>query len=177
MLVFEVIINLCSVASNIAIIITMIYGIMKFRQDKLNVIADLNRQTKSETITFANEILEKTDNLFFEIRSKFGNDTINVSDLQNEKNPELDKVISKYLSLMERLSVGLNTKVYDFDVYARICCSKTIRAWTQLENIIFEKRKNSGNDLLYIEFETVVNDLRRWKAGAPETRGNYERLK
>ena len=176
MLTLDLIVNFFSILANIAIILTMIYGIKAFKQDKKNVKADLDWRMKHETIVFANEIFSKTDSLLSEIKSRFGNQTINVTDLQKEENSELNKIISQYLPLMERLSVGLNTKVYDLDVYARICCSKTIKAWDQLHNVIIEKRNNNHNNLIYIEFEEVVNSLREWKKHTPETRGKYQPL-
>ncbi len=94
------------------------------------------------------------------------------------KNPELEQVIIQYLTLMERLSVGLNTEVYDLNVYARICSGKTISTWNQLEAIINDKRKKSGNTSLYKEFEDVVEKLKNWRSKPPvETRGDYNGLK
>lgn len=175
---YEIIITVCSVAANVAIVITMIYGIIKLKQDKLSVIADLEWRRKNETILFTYEILEKTDDLHSEINKKFNGETINVSDLAKEENAELMQIISKYLMLMERLSVGLNTEVYDLDVYARICCRKTIKAWKQLENIVNWKRQTLNRASLYAEFEAVVNKLENWNPGPPvEARGNYNSMK
>lgn len=175
---FETIINVCSLAANIAIVITMIYGIKKLKQDKQSVVADLDWRRKNETILFSNEILEKTDNLLAEINKRFNGETINVSDFQNVENTELEQIILKYLTLMERLSVGLNTEVYDLDVYARICRRKTIMAWKQLENIAYDRRKTLNNDKLYKEFEDMVGKLNDWILKPPaETRGNYNPVK
>lgn len=178
MTLYEIILNICSLAANIAIVITMIYGLIKLKQDKLSVIADLEWRRKQETIHFTYEILQKTDNLHSEINKKFKGETINVSDLEKEENAELMQIISKYLTLMERLSVGLNTEVYDLDVYARICCRKTINAWKQLENIVQWKRETLNRATLYTEFETVVDKLKNWNPSPPvETRGNYNPIK
>lgn len=178
MTTFELFINICAIASNIAIVITMIYGIIKLRQDKRGVIADLEWRRKNETIRFSYEVFEEIDNLLSRIKDKFQDETINVSDLQKDENAEMSKIIFKYLSLMERLSVGLNTDVYDLDVYARICRSKTVNAWKQLENIVERRRKDAGNELIYKEFETMVGRLNNWSPKPPaETRGNYKRMK
>lgn len=178
MLIPENFIDICSILSNIAIVITMIYSIIKLRQDKRSVIADIEWRRKNETILFSHEILEKTDNLISEINNKFpDNETINVSDLKKSENSELSHVIFKYLTLMERLSVGLNTGVYDLDVYARICRSKTINAWDRLKNIAYDKRKSSGNSNLYIEFENMVNRLvERDPKQLADTRGDYKEM-
>lgn len=178
MTAFELFINICAIAANIAIIITMIYGIIKLRQDKLSVIADLEWRRKNETILFSCEILEKTDNLRAEIRNKYRNEIINVSELQKDENAELRQIIFKYLTLMERLSVGLNTDVYDLDVYARICKRKTIMAWKQLESIVMHQREILRYETLYKEFEIVVNRLNECDPKPlVETRGNYKRMK
>lgn len=178
MTAFEIIINVCTIAANIAIVITMIYGIIKLRQDKLSIIADLEWRRKNETILFSCEILEKTDNLLSAIKKKFKNEPINISDLQKSKNAELYHIVFQYLSLMERLSVGLNTEVYDLDVYARICRSKTIRAWKQLEDIVEYRRKTLDNEKLYEEFEFMVKRLKeRYPESKMETRGNYNSFK
>ena len=176
MLILEVIVDILSIVSNIAIVITMIYAIKKFKQDKLNVIEDLEWRRKNETIVFSCEILKETDYLLSEIKRKVENETVNISDIQRD--PMLEKVIIQYLTLMERLSVGLNTEVYDINVYARICRGKTIRAWKQLENIVYDKRKTLEKPSLYEEFELVVEKLKNWiPRPAPITKGNYEPLK
>lgn len=43
---YEIILNICSLAANIAIVITMIYGLIKLKQDKMSVIADLEWRRK-----------------------------------------------------------------------------------------------------------------------------------
>lgn len=178
---FEVIINVCSLAANIAIVITMIYGIKKLKQDKQSVVADLDWRRKNETILFSNEILEKTDNLLAEINKRFNGETINVSDFQKVENTELEQIILKYLTLMERLSVGLNTEVYDLDVYARICCKKTIMVWKQLENIVQYRRQKLRQDSLYVEFEKVawkLNNRKDQKANPQlDPNANYKPMK
>lgn len=171
---YNTFINICSIISNLAIFITMLIAIVTYMQNKKNVKAELDWQRKKETIVFANKILTKTDNLLFKLEEYLKDGT---SGLQEMENSELNKIILSYLSLMERLSVGLNTNVYDLDVYARICCSKTIKAWDKLENIIHQKRRKGNNELLYKEFENVVKKLHEWKTPLPiEKRGNYEPL-
>lgn len=164
-----------SVLSSIAIIVTMICAILQLRQNKLSLQANLERQTKSETIVFTTEILEKLDIISSEIKDAFGNNTINVSDL--EKYPKLKTVITQYLALMERISVGLNTHVYDLNIYARICRTKTLNAWRQLEPIIIERRKSSYTPKLYIEFEEVIKALQDWEKAPKEQRGDFKWLK
>ena len=45
---------------------------------------------------------------------------------------------------MERVAVGINTGVYDLDVYARICRGKTVDNWRRLEPIVIQRRKQEG---------------------------------
>ena len=173
LLILEIIIDICSILANLAIFLTLFYSIKTYKQEKRQAIVNSDWQIKEATITFTNEILEKTDNLLSQIYDKFGDNTINITDMQQEENAKLYTVIIPYLTLMERLSVGLNTKVYDLDIYARICCRKTIKAWDQLENIVKDRREKIKNDNLYIEFERVVSDLREWRSGTPEKRGDH----
>ena len=86
--------------------------------------AQLEREKKSETIKFAYEVIKETDNVFYRIRKKFGKDTINIDDQRYDD--ELKEEIRQYLGRMERFAVGINTEVYDIDLFARMCRHKAI---------------------------------------------------
>jgi len=56
--------------------------------------------------------------------------------------------------------VGINTGIYDFDVFQRICEYSVWKRWCDFQPIIYEMRKKKQADNLYIEYEQVANRLK-----------------
>ena len=154
--------QITTIISNLAAIGAMIFAAVTFRiyvkqnrnmaeqvnmmkqqmeQDERVAKAQLERQKKNDTIVFVNSVIKYTDDIYSEIRQVFQNETINLSDPRYDD--AMKKHVTIYLRMMERLAVGINTKTYDIDVYARMCRKKTIATWNQLMNVIQEARRKS----------------------------------
>jgi hypothetical protein len=74
---------------------------------------------------------------------------------------ELQKCITEYLSLMERFSVGINFKVYNFKVFQRMAGRATIKQWDKLYPVIESRRKKNDRKYLFSDFELLVKKLKK----------------
>ena len=62
---------------------------------------------------------------------------------------------------MNRFSIGINTKVYDFDIFNDMADFATTRTYNKLSEYIKNSRKDPNNNPdSYIDFENMVNNLK-----------------
>ena len=166
------------IIANIVVVIGVIIAVIQLWQNKRIAKADHERRKKEATIVFTHEIITKSSEFNNIIVRIFGDDTINITDDRyiNTKDGDLPilEIIKRHLNLLERISVGLNTGVYDIDVFARICGQRIIKSWNRLQNVIVQRRKENHQESLYIEFEEVVESLKKRKAKPRNVSGNIE---
>jgi DNA-binding transcriptional MerR regulator len=116
--------------------------------------APYRRQQKQATIEFYQEISMCSLELRKELRK---HNTIKSEDDVGE----LQKCITDYLSLMERFSVGINFKVYNFKVFCRMAGRATIKQWDKLYPVIKSRRTKNERTYLFTDFERLVKKLRK----------------
>lgn len=79
--------------------------------------------------------------------------------------------VRRILNSYELISIGIQKGVIDYDLYRIWMKSGTIVYWHKSEPYIFAVRKESGNALLYHEFETMIGWLT--KDTKPRRRGYF----
>ena len=114
---------------------------------------------KEATIAFTYEVLERVADLRQFITNDVGRKTVAYKDYLN--NDSLRQSVREYLNIMERIAVGLNTAVYDLDIFMRICGKSTIIYWEQLSSVVEERRKELQRPTLYIEYEHLVQEIKK----------------
>ena len=70
--------------------------------------------------------------------------------------------ISDCMARIEQFCVGINTKIYSLEILDRMAGSYFIKEYNRLRPIIVYKRERANTDKRYIEFETVVNNLKKY---------------
>ncbi len=136
---------------------------------------DLDRRKKEATIAFTHEILERVGDLCRIITNEYAKEPVKYEEYQ--ANPEMRETIREFLNIMERLSVGINSGVYDFDIYYRICGSSTVLYWNQLSHVIDKKRKEMQHPSLYVEYERLAEMVKERNKQAEDHRGDvHEKL-
>ena len=140
----ELLFSIVQFVTNIALIIGVIIALCQLKLSRKIAEKDFERRKKEATIDFANDIVSRTNELMVSINQVFGDDKIYISDVRYLNDTQMQGYINRYLNLMERMSVGINTEVYDFDIFRRICGTRTLRAWDRLKNVVYEKRKLYG---------------------------------
>jgi len=122
--------------------------------------ADHERRKKQATVEYLNKIREQYRTLSNKLIGKFNEDAINLSKIDDGTRIE----IKELLSILEHLSTGVNTEVYDYDIIKRMSGSYLVNRYKQLYPYIDNAQKSSRT--LYIEFETlckrIENDKRQF---------------
>ena len=122
---------------------------------------DHERRRKQATI----EYFEAMTDRLFDIQAKFNDkltkQDVEISNLENY--PELLKDATAVLSAFERLSVGVNTNVFDFNILNRMAGSYLIFLYTRFSPYIEIIRKDASRQKSYIEFERLIMRIKREK--------------
>ena len=160
--------SIAVIASNIAVIAGIVIAILQLQKmqasndlQQKSILADHERRKKQSTIEFSHQVLEERIKATNQINKVFKNqEVVNITapDYINNVN-DVKGAISRYLNLMERISVGINIGVYDRDTFMRITGSLTIKFYKRIEPVIKEKRKRTGNYKAYCDFEQLVKDM------------------
>lgn len=156
----------------IILFVTAVIAIIQLILNRKVAKLDLDRRKKEATIAFTHEILELVSDLRQLITDEYNREPIKYSEYQS--NDEMKQVITKYLNIMERISVGINSGVYDIDIYSRICGRTTIIYWDQLSHVIEEKRKDLHRDTLFIEYEQLVTKLKEMNKPIENHKGDLK---
>ena len=129
--------------------------------------ADHERRKKESTIEHVRSIRTLYRGLSGRLIDKFGEDAINLSQID----AATEREISEYLSIIEHLSVGVNTEVYDFDILSRMSGTYLVRMYFRLAPYIKSQQKQVPS--YFVEFEFLVENLqRRRREGIYDTKGN-----
>ena len=147
--------DVISMLTNIAILISVIIAAGQLFLNRKIAKLDFNRRKKQATIEFSSSILNITNELSRAIKKYYGTEPISYK-AYTGSDEEANKIIKEYLNLMERLSVGINSQVYDVDILQRICGYKTWEHWEQLKDVVYGMRKDAGRKTIYAEYERVA---------------------
>jgi len=101
----------------------------------ITLLADHKRRKCQATLELYNPISEETYELRNKIRNIFKNETINPDDVRYKDDKELKRTITRFLSLYERISVGINLNVLDIKVFMRIAGKSSIDWYDRLKSI------------------------------------------
>lgn len=123
--------------------------------------ADHERRKKQATIEYLNNVREKYTSLTFELINKFGSDPIGVKEVKEIRDDHMLWYKVKFLlGQFEHLAAGVNTKVFDIHLVNRASGSYVIGIFEFFSVYIYETRKMSNNNLLYSEYEDLVNQIK-----------------
>ena len=168
---------LSGIAANLAVIAGVVVAVMQLRkmrisndQQEQTFLADHERRKKQSTIEFYNEIDRETVVMKTLIYKKDPRGVINVDVIGSDA--ELAASIKRYLSLMERFAVGVNTNVYDIGVFDRIAGGATVKTYYKLREYILGARKKSHS--AYIDLELMVQDLEKIRKKRFPTQSDYD---
>ena len=167
--------QIIQVGSNIAIIVGVVIALNQLKLSRKIAEKDLERRKKEATISFTHDIITQSNEMKKIITQAFEEDTINILDERYVNNREVQNCVTRYLNLMERLSVGINTGVYDFYIFNRICGTQTLRTWNQLKNVVEERRRKYGQHA-YIDFESVALKIAEIKNEQNSSKNNSGKI-
>ncbi|MCK5728227.1 MAG: DUF4760 domain-containing protein [Methylococcales bacterium] len=115
--------------------------------------ADHERRKKQATIEYLNSIRSDYRTLNDKLIDKFSTHPIKLDDIDEK----MKKDIKQLLSILEHLSVGVNSGVYDFNILHRMSGSFLVGCYYQLHPHISKAQQN--NPRYFIEFETLCKKI------------------
>lgn len=119
---------------------------------------DHDRRRKQATIEYFDNLtlqLYEKEAMFNE---KYNELEVDIAML--DTNAEMHKVAIEVLSAFERLCVGINTGIFDFDILDRMAGSYLINIYTRFSPYIEKKHGDASQASAYVEFENVVNKIK-----------------
>lgn len=136
-------------------IILMIIGIIELIFILYVFKAENERKKKQSTVEYINNIRGIYKPIYKELVTKFpGQDrVINIEELD----VSLRSDIKELLSIIEHLSVGINTGVYDFDIFFRMSGSYFASIYLKLSPYIRKAQRDLPTR--YIEFEAICEKI------------------
>lgn len=152
-------------------IAVLIAAIIQIRALRRSFLADHERRRKQATIEYLDSFRSEVRPMVDQLKIIFPR-TIAID--PNDLNEEHADSIKKYMNILEALSSGVNTNVYDIDIVDR-----RYRRWFIEDGYIFKKyiesrRKETQNERLYLEFEELVDKLKSRESKIPPRLGHTE---
>ncbi|MCM1495974.1 MAG: DUF4760 domain-containing protein [Bacteroides sp.] len=137
----------------------IIIALFEFHLLKKSTLADCERTQKQATMDLYIEIKEELYITNQEIYKRFKRNIVNYEDIEN--NEEMLAMIKRYLNIMELMAAGINTGIYNIDVFDRLYGDVTVRLADQLQDYIHNRRKRVKAPELYLDFELLVVKLKK----------------
>jgi hypothetical protein len=146
---------------NLSIIVGLVVAIWQLRLMKKGIYADHERRKKQATLEYCQEFNEKCNEFFEQIdeNENLRGKVLNVCDV--ETNGKMQNAIRQYLSLMEKLAIGVNVGIYDLAVFDKIVGHKTVRRFERIKEAIDFFRKDNDNPYLYTEIQKLVSEIEK----------------
>lgn len=135
----------------------------------LQISADHERRKKQATIEYYSQLRSARIELQATVEAHFGRETIREKEilelLEREASAdksaiEIARVLREYLAGLERLCVGVNTGVFDFDVVRRLGGGHISNVFMRHSAYIIIARRRNQQPTLYCELERLANELR-----------------
>ena len=160
----EVLKDVSSILVSISIIIAAIVGALQFIKFVKSTKADHERRQKQSTIEFYHTIWLQTGDLIKKMREEGIIGQIPLGDIvtiiTNNKDG-LENTVSRYLDLMNRLSVGIITEVYDIEIYNKMAGRSATDIYDSLKPYIEHKRHKIKRGLtLWCDFEEMITKIK-----------------
>lgn len=120
---------------------------------------DHERRRKQATIEYFEDMTSKLYNVQAQFNIKFNQLNVEIDMLDTD--PELLKAATEVLAAFERLCVGVNAKIFDFDILDRMAGSYLIVLYSRFSPYIEKVRRDASRTNSYKEFESVVNRIKQ----------------
>jgi len=146
--------NFLEIAESISVILGVVFLVIQIRQQTKIARADHDRKKKQSTIDYYEHISSESKEFYNKIKGK----KLNLENIKNNK--ELEEDVSLYLSHLERLAIGVASKIYDIDILNHMSGKFLTKKYYQLKDYIEDSRKK-GNHYRYCEFEKMIKEIEK----------------
>jgi len=125
--------------------------------------ADHERRKKQSTVEYINKIRRYYREVTNKLIDEFGDNAINLDQI----NATVRNDIKELLSVLEHMSTGVNTGVYDFEILNRMSGSFLVSRYHQLYPYISHAQRK--NPTFYIEFDRLCKIIENKKKAKYES--------
>ena len=150
-------IEIISIVTNIFTCLGIIIALFEFYLFRKSTYADYERNRKQSTIEMYTSVAEKLYSFNSFIYSKFNRSIIVYDEVKDDD--EINKKIKTYLNEMEWIATGINTYVFDIDIFDRLFGDVAIRLSKQLRNYIEARRQIQNEPAIFIEHDKLIQQL------------------
>ncbi len=98
------------------------------------------QRKKQSTLEFHSNIYPYLSELRTKIMGVFGNGYVTPDDVRYKQNADIQKMIYEYLVIIERFVVGINSGIYDINVFAKTSAKVASDMYKKLSPIIEDMR-------------------------------------
>ncbi|MCL2801212.1 MAG: DUF4760 domain-containing protein [Treponema sp.] len=160
--------TILSVLESIFVIIGVCFLAIQIRQQTKIAEADHDRIKKQSTIEFYN-LISTESQIFIDY---IGNKIVDLEMIKSDI--KLERSVTKYLSRLERLAVGIASDIYHFEILCHVVGSHFSKIYNQLGIYIREMREVNKTPRRYYEFELLVERIEKYRGENPtkNVRGN-----
>lgn len=152
-------IEMIGIITNIFTCVGIIIALCELYFFHRSIYADYERNKKQATIDIYinhyNDIIQLNHQIYLRYQRK----KIPVDDLKNDD--EFKQILKQYLNWMEWISTGINTNIYDINVFDRLYGRAMVRLYDQLEDYIRYRRVETKEWEMYRDFELLVVKLKQ----------------
>lgn len=164
----DTIIKISTIITNLFLSIGTIIAIFQLIQMKKSnilqsksVMADHDRRKKQSTLEFYSEIYPYLSECRTKIADIFENGYVTPDNIKYKENTDIQKIIYEYLVIIERFAVGVNSGIYDINIFSKTSGKVVSDMYKKLSPIIEEMRISQNYPEMFNDFEKMSKDVEK----------------
>lgn len=144
-------------------VVIAIFQLIQMKQSNIlqlkNIMADHERRKKQSTLEFYSNLYPYLSEFRTKITDIFGNGYVTPDDVRYKQNADIQKMIYEYLVIIERFAVGVNSGIYDINVFAKTSGKVVSDMYKKLSPIIEDMRISQNYPEMFNDFEKMCKDV------------------
>ena len=160
------IVGISTIVTNLSLSLgAMIAVFQLFQMKKSNILqskslmADHERRKKQSTLEYYTSIYPYLSEFRTKITDLFDNDYITPNDMRYKQNEDIQKMIYEYLVIIERFAVGINSGIYDINIFSKTSGKVVSDMYKKLSPIIEEMRVIQNYPEMFNDYEKMCKDI------------------
>ncbi len=124
-----------------------------------SLMADHERRKKQSTLEFYSDIYPYLSEFRTKITDIFGNGYVTPDDVRYIQDKDIQQMIYEYLVIIERFAVGVNSGIYDINIFAKTSGKVVSDMYKKLSPIIENMRITQNYPEMFNDFEKMSKDV------------------
>lgn len=162
----SIIVEVSTVITNIFLsvgVVVAVFQLIQLKKSNIlhsrNLMADHERRKKQSTLEFYSNIYPFLSEFRIKITDIFGNGYVTPDDVRYIQNKDIQKMIYEYLVVIERFAVGINSGIYDINIFAKTSGKVVSDMYKKLSPIIENMRIVQNYPEMFNDFEKLSKDI------------------